>query len=186
MPDRTRTSVAALGAIFLAAAAPTNAQTASPTPPQVDTPLVVLPGGPADITATGDYYRGVPVSAIPQPGTACIAAQRYLELVNAGRYGEIADLFAPDAVVLEPMRGPAGGAARGRAEIDAFYSRRIGGMRPTVVGVAFVGTRSDCMLENAAKVPPSTRYALSSINHFAVNRQGKITRMVAFARPRGN
>jgi hypothetical protein len=48
------------------------------------------------------------------------------------------------------------------------------------------GNRTDCMLENAAKVPPSTRYSLSSVNHFTVNRQGKIARMVAFARPRGN
>lgn len=182
MPDRIRNAAATLAAILLAAAGPAPAQTTA----QTDGAPLVLPGGLADITPTGEFYRGVPRSAVAQPGTACMAAKRYLELVNSGRYAEMADLFTPDAVVLEPMRGPSGGAARGRAEIDAFYSRRIGGMRPHVVGVAFVGTRSDCMLENAAKVPPSTRYSLSSINHFAVNRQGKITRMVAFARPRGN
>lgn len=157
-----------------------------PVPAGAEGAPLALPGGLADVTATGELYRGVPRAATPQPGTACMVAKRYLDLVNAGRYGEMADLFTPDAVVLEPMRGPSGGTARGRAEIDAFYSRRIGGMRPHVIGVAFVGTRSDCMLENAARLPPSTRYSLSSINHFAVNRQGKITRMVAFARPRGN
>ena len=161
--------------IWLLAAAPALAET----------PPLDLAGGPADYTATGEFFRDVPRSAEPQAGTACMAAKRYLELVNAGRYGEMADLFTPDAVVLEPMRGPSGGMARGRAEIDAFYSRRIGAMRPHVIGVAYVGNRTDCMLENAAKVPPSTRYSLSSINHFTVNRQGKITRMVAFARPRG-
>ncbi len=184
MPDRIWTTCASLAASLLAAAGPTSAQTAGPAPAQSAAAPVGLPGGPADITATGDFYLGMPIAAVPQPGTACIAAQRYLEFVNAGRYGEMADLFTPDAVVLEPMRGPSGGAARGRAEIDAFYSRRIGGMRPNVIGVAYLGTRTDCMLENAAKIPPSTRYTLSSINHFAVNREGKITRMVAFARPR--
>ncbi|MFT4026679.1 MAG: nuclear transport factor 2 family protein [Novosphingobium sp.] len=163
--------------IALAAAAPAFAQG--------EAPPLELAGGPADYTATGEFFRDVPRAAVPQPGTACMAARRYLELVNSGRYGEMADLFTADAVVLEPMRGPSGGMARGRAEIDAFYSRRIGAMRPHVVGVAYVGNRTDCMLENAAKVPPATRYSLSSINHFTVNRQGKITRMVAFARPRG-
>lgn len=158
---------------------------AAPALAQSDAPPLDLAGGPADLTPTGEYYREVPRSAVPQRGTACMVAQRYLELVNAGRYGEMAALFTADAIVLEPMRGPSGGAARGRAEIDAFYSRRIGAMRPHVIGVAYVGDRSHCMLENAAKVPPSTRYSLSSINHFTVNRQGKITRMVAFARPRG-
>ena len=186
MPDRIRNTAATLAAILLAAIVPATAQTPAPVAPQTEAAPLVLPGGLADITPTGEFYRGVPIAAVAQPGTACMAAKRYLELVNSGRYGEMADLFTPDAVVLEPMRGPSGGAARGRAEIDAFYSRRIGGMRPHVIGVAFVGTRGDCMLENAAKVPPSTRYSLSSINHFAVNRQGKITRMVAFARPRGN
>lgn len=187
MPDRSRNAAITLAALLTAAAVSATAQTSAPigAPAPTQTALV-LPGGLADITPTGEFYRGVPISAVPQPGSACMAAKRYLELVNSGRYGEMADLFTPDAVVLEPMRGPSGGAARGRAEIDAFYSRRIGGMRPHVIGVAFIGSRGDCMLENAAKVPPSTRYSLSSINHFAVNRQGKITRMVAFARPRGN
>jgi hypothetical protein len=153
--------------------------------PEAAAPLM-LPGGQADVTPTGEYYRGVPTAAAPRPGTACMVAKRYLDLVNAGRYGEIADLFAADGVVLDPMRGPSGGVARGTAQIDAFYSNRIGRMRPHVIGVAYVGTRQECMLENAARVPPATRYALSSVNHFAVNRQGKITRMVAFARPRGD
>lgn len=170
---------AALAAIAIAA--PVVAQPAS-APPEP----IALPGGPADSTPTGEFYRETPRAAVPQPGTACMVAKRYLDLVNAGRYGEMAGLFTPDAVVLEPMRGPAGGTARGRAEIDVFYSRRIGQMRPHVIGVSYVGNRGECMLENAARVPPSTRYSLSSINHFSVDRQGKITRMVAFARPRGN
>lgn len=148
------------------------AQAAAPAP-------LDLPGGIADTTDSGEFYRGVPRPAAPRPGTACVVAQRYLQLINAGRYTEVSRLFAADAVVLEPMRG----MARGTAEIDAFYSRRIGAMRPHVIGVAYLGNRSDCMLENAARVPPSPRYRLSSINHFTLDSRGKIIRMVAFARP---
>jgi hypothetical protein len=140
-----------------------------------------LAGGAAEAQADGEYYLAPPRSAVPTPGTACMLAQRYVALVSAGRYGELASLFTSDAVVLEPMRG----IARGRSEIDAFYSNRIGAMRPHVVAVAYVGTHSDCMVELAARVPPSTRYSLSSVDHFTVNRQGLATRMVAFARPRG-
>lgn len=146
---------------------------------------ITLSGGLADLTPTGEFYRGVPRAAVPQRGTACMVAKRYLDLINAGRYGEVAGLFAADALLLEPMRGPSGGAARGSREIDAFYTARIGGMRPHVIGVAYVGSRDECMLQNAAKLPPSDRYSLSSINHFVLDRGGKISRMVAFARPRG-
>jgi hypothetical protein len=163
--------------LFVAAAAafgPAAAQEAA-------SPPLELPGGIADITPSGEFYRGLPRPAAPMPGTACVVAQRYLELINAGRYAEVSKLFAANAVVLEPMRG----TARGTAEIDAFYSRRIGAMRPHVIGVAYLGDRRHCMLENAARVPPSPRYRLSSINHLTLDSRGKIMRMVAFARPSG-
>lgn len=163
--------------IFVAAATACGTVAAQ----EAASPPLELPGGIAETIPSGEFYRGVPRPAAPRPGTACVVAQRYLALINAGRYGEVSKLFAANAVVLEPMRG----TARGTAEIDAFYSRRIGAMRPHVIGVVYLGNRRDCMLENAARVPPSPRYRLSSINHFTLDSRGKIIRMVAFARPGG-
>lgn len=161
--------------IFVAAATASGTLAAQ----EAASPPLDLSGGIADPTQSGEFYRGVPRPATPPPGTACVVAQRYLALINAGRYAEVSKLFAPGASVLDPMRG----VARGTAEIDAFYSRQIGALRPHVIGVAYLGDRRDCMLENAAKVPPSPRYRLSSINHFTLDSRGKITRMIAFARP---
>jgi hypothetical protein len=84
-------------------------------------------------------------------------------------------------VILEPTRQ----TIRGIAQIRAFYAGRIGALKPQLVAVAYLGNNSDCMVELAARrdVQGQQRYALVSIDHFSVGRDGKVVRMVAFARP---
>ena len=145
---------------------------------------VAVPGGRLDgSVATLDLYRDVPARAEPPPGAACQGAQRYVELVNAGRYEEVAELFEEDAVVLEPTRH----RTRGRDRIRAFYAGTIGQMKPTVVAVAYLGDDRDCMVELATRraVDGQPRFALVSIDHFTLGESGKFSRMVAFVRPTG-
>jgi hypothetical protein len=52
-------------------------------------------------------------------GAACGVGERYVDLVNAQRYTELADLYAEDAMFLEPMqRGDQDGSQRPCAEIS--------------------------------------------------------------------
>lgn len=143
---------------------------------------VVVAGGELDPAFSGaDVYLKDPKPATAPPGRACAAAREYVELVNAGRYANVAALFADDAVILEPMRA----TARGIGEIRHFYESRIGAMRPQVVAVAYVGNDRDCMVELAARreLQGRMRYTLVSVDHFTLGKGGKVARMVAFARP---
>lgn len=143
---------------------------------------ITIAGGQIDPAfPDADIYLAPPPPGEVPPGRACRVAQRYLELVNSGDYHAIVDLFADDAAVLEPMRA----TARGRAEIDAFYSRTIGPMRPRIVGVSYSGDDKSCYLTNVREheIAGQKRYALASVNHFLVNAKGKVVSMVAFSRP---
>lgn len=51
--------------------------------------------------------------------TAAASVKRYLELVASGTAGEIADLYADDATVEDPVGSP---ALVGREAIEAFYA----------------------------------------------------------------
>lgn len=162
--------MAALAAILVAATAATSPQ---PTP---------IPGGKLDPRFPGaEIYLTPPMRAKPPAGKACKVAERYVDLVNAGRYNDVAALFAADALLLEPMRS----TARGSLEINDFYAHRIGAMRPEVVPVAYAGDNRDCMVELATKIDLSgeRRFALVSIDHFTLDAHGKVLHMIAFARP---
>ena len=107
---------------------------------------MIIPGGQLDPAfPNADVYLDTPATPTVPPGRACALAQHYVELVNAGKYLEVAVLFADDATFLEPMRPN----LHGRAEIDAFYTKRIGAMAPQVMGVSYFGNDSECMVELA-------------------------------------
>jgi hypothetical protein len=145
-------------------------------------PPAAIPGGVLDPRFPGaDVYLTAPERAKPPAGRACEAAERYVDLVNAGRFGDVAGLFAEDALLLDPMRH----TYRGSEQIHSFYEGRIGAMRPEVVPVAYVGDDRDCMVELAAKsdVGGERRFALVSVDHFTLEASGKVSRMIAFARP---
>ena len=142
-----------------------------------------IPGGAHDPRYPGaEVYVGVPQRAAPGEGKACAVAAAYVDGVNAGRLREVADLFADDALLLEPSRR----TWRGIEQIRSFYEGQIGRMRPTVVPVAFLGNDRECMVELASLTDlggGDRRYALVSIDHFILDAAGKVATMVAFARP---
>jgi SnoaL-like domain len=141
-----------------------------------------IPGGQLDPAfPDADVYAGTPDNPAPPPGRACALAARYVELVNAGKYLDVARLFADDASFLEPMRP----TLHGRAQIDEFYTRRIGAMAPQVKSVKYFGDDRECMVELALQVELAgqKRWVLVSMDHFILNDAGKVQSMTAFARP---
>jgi hypothetical protein len=143
---------------------------------------LVAPGGLLDPAfPDADVYIGKPESPPVPPGKACEVAARYVELVNAGKYAEVAGLYADDASFLEPMRPN----LQGRQQIDEFYTKRIGSMAPEVMAVAWFGNETECIVDLALKttIGGEDRWVLVSVDHFIVGADGKIRSMTAFARP---
>jgi ketosteroid isomerase-like protein len=143
---------------------------------------MVIAGGELDPAIPGaDVYLTTPAIAAPPAGKACALAARYTDLVTAGKAEEVANLYADDAIILEPSREN----VRGIAEIREFYRVRLSTMQPQIVGVAYTGDEHDCMVALAAKrqMQGQTRYVLVSVDHFTLGEDGKAIRMVAFARP---
>jgi hypothetical protein len=142
----------------------------------------VIPGGQLDPAIDdADIYLVTPAAPRIPRGRACALAARYVALVNAGKYLEVAALFADDATFLEPMRP----TLHGRAEIDEFYSKRIGAMAPQIMAVAYFGNDRECLVELALQVTIAgqKRWALVSMDHFILRADGKVQSMTAFARP---
>ena len=147
----------------------------------MDVPMAI-PGGQLDPTyPDADVYLGAPAEPVVPPGRACALAKRYVDLVNTGKYAEVAALYADDATFLEPMRP----TLHGRREIDEFYTKRIGGMAPTVRAVKYFGDDSECMVELAlqTELGGQKRWVLVSMDHFILDADGKVRSMTAFARP---
>jgi len=162
-------------ALFMAA--PVAATTAM----AADKPLVA-PGGLLDPAyPDADVYIGTPERPAVPPGKACEVAARYVELVNAGKYAEVAALYADDATFLEPMRPN----LHGREQIDEFYTKRIGAMQPQVIAVAYFGSDTECVVDLAlqTKMGDADRWVLVSVDHFIIGPDGKIRSMTAFSRP---
>jgi hypothetical protein len=143
---------------------------------------MTVPGGEIDPAFPyADVYKVAPVSSAIPATRACRLAARYVELINAADYAGVAALYADDAVFLEPLRP----SLHGRAQIDAFYAGRIGGMHPQILAVTYLGDDRQCMVELAlqATIQNQPRYVLVSVDHFVLNAAGKIQSMTAFARP---
>lgn len=146
-----------------------------------EAPMTVA-GGELDPAYPGaDVYLGKPKPPTIPPVKACAVAERYVELINAGKYVEVAALYADNATFLEPMRP----TLRGRDQIEGFYTGRIGGMQPTVVAVSYLGNDRECMVALAlrTRIDGGQRYVLVSVDHFILDDDGKIVSMAAFARP---
>ena len=145
-------------------------------------PMTIAGGTLDPAFAKADVYLETPASAPVPPGRACQLAARYVELINGGDYLGAAALFHDDATFLEPIRP----SLKGRAQIDEFYSKMIGAMKPHVIAVAYTGDDHQCMvaLANRFEVDGKPRYALASVDHFILREDGKVDSMVAFTRPR--
>lgn len=169
-----RLAVSVTGCIAATAAAQTS-------PATTEQPFVIAGGALDSAITSRDVYLERPVAATAEPGTACGVAEKYVELISTGKYGEVSDLWLPDGVLMEPG---ANGAVRGREAIKAYYTGRIGNMRPTIIPVAYIGNRTDCVVELTIEQDFGgvKRFALASVDHFTVDEAGQIVRMVAFSR----
>lgn len=142
-----------------------------------------LPGGAYDSRFPGiDVYLAEPARPTRPAGNACIAAEAYVDRINAGRFGEIADLFAPDG---DLFHGP-GHLHRGTAAIRTFFEDTIGKQKPSIAAVGYLGGGRECAVELASKsvAEGKPRFVLVSVDWFTVGADGKVTRMIAFGRQR--
>lgn len=169
--SRRKAGTALAGALLLA---PAGAQA-------IEAPMQIA-GGQLDPAFPGaDVYIGTPASPAVPATPACAMAERYVTLINAGKYAAVAALYADTATFLEPMRP----TLRGRAEIDAFYTKRIGAMAPKIRAVSYLGNDSECMVALALQTPIAgqQRWVLVSVDHFILDADGRISSMTAYARP---
>ncbi len=81
------------------------------------------------------------------------------------------------------MFSPTQEIALGRKALGPFYAK-VGELKPHIIPVAYVGTKTDCMVEFAvrAQIDGKPRYVLAVIDHFTLNEAGLATRMIAFGR----
>jgi hypothetical protein len=141
---------------------------------------LLAPGGALDpAQRPRDVYLGTPVAAVPDRATACRVADRYIRLINSERFADLPALFAEDAQVFSPTQE----IALGRKALGPFYAE-VGKLKPHIIPVAYVGTKTECMVEFAvrARIDGKPRYVLAVIDHFTLNKAGLATRMVAFSR----
>jgi len=160
-------------AIALAATASLAAATGAAAP-------LLVPGGALDPSQRPrDVYLGTPVAAVPDRATACRVAERYIQLINQERFADLPALFAENAQVFSPTQE----IALGREALGPFYAE-VGKLKPHIMPVAYVGTKTECMVEFAvrARIDGKPRYVLAVIDHFTLNKAGLATRMVAFGR----
>lgn len=135
-------------------------------------------------------------------GPACKAAHRYDDLVRTQRYGEIAPLFAPDAVWFMPT----GKVAHGRDEIGRSFQSYLGDRRPIFRTDNYVDGGLFCVMEVSMKVrvdvdgkvalgpdgmaviiPDGSSedgiFVRRAIDHFTVDERGLVTRMIVYNAP---
>lgn len=105
-------------------------------------------------------------------------ADRYADIVNRGAYGELAALFAEDAVFL----GPNGRVFHGRAEIGHFYGTFLPGIRPQVRVASFVEQGHQCVWELEARTIDDHEYRLGAIDHATLDADGLITRFAVYTK----
>ncbi len=64
------------------------------TKAQFDHQTTIAPSAVRNVTPIeSDVFDAIPAAAEPSPGLACAAAHAYVELITAGRYGEIGALY---------------------------------------------------------------------------------------------
>lgn len=145
-------------------------------------PPIEIAGGALDPQFQyADIYQDVPWEGSIPDTEACQLAAQYVVKVNEGDAEAVAALFSDDAVVLEPTRE----VIQGRTALDTFYAERLGSMTPKIVGVAYTGQGSDCMVALASEISirGERRFALVSVDHFILGDDARFRSMVAFARP---
>jgi ketosteroid isomerase-like protein len=111
---------------------------------------------------------------------ARLAAQRYLELVNAHAYDQIGTLFAEDGVALLPD----GRRIEGRERLIALWRDELGAVSPESVSAASLTTEGDTCVAALLPVFPGTDDPVADmvIDVFEVDEAGDISRLVIYTR----
>jgi ketosteroid isomerase-like protein len=106
------------------------------------------------------------------------ATDAFYEVINAGRYDEVGDLFAEDAVFLAPN----GQMFTGRKEIHDFYSWHLNRLRPAARISRHMETDTQCVVEISNENGETGEYELTAINYFTFRDDGKVQRLDIFVR----
>jgi hypothetical protein len=129
-----------------------------------------------------DTFATRPLAATPRPGSACEAAGKYAEHIGRHEGDKIADLFAEDGEMLHVATDK---VYKGRAEINALYTAPVSNV-PSATPISFIDSGAECFMElgNLNRHAAGDKYLLSAIDHFTVNPQGQITRLIIYFRPK--
>jgi hypothetical protein len=120
------------------------------TKTQSDQQTTIAPLAASIVTPIeSDVFDTIPVAAQPSPGLACAAAHACVELITAGRYGEIGILFSSDAIFVAPDSN----IYHGQAEITRFYSNFLARVKPSIIPLSFIGEGDECIMELAYQRP---------------------------------
>ena len=130
---------------------------------------------------TGDVFETPPVAASAAGKPACAPARRVVEIANSGHYEEFGALFAEDGRWLTPT----GAVVIGPKEISRVYKGFLEKIRPRVVPISFIADGPECVMELVAltALDGYEKYHLGAIDHFTVDKDGKVTTMVVYLRP---
>lgn len=107
-------------------------------------------------------------------------AERYVELINTGRYAELGALFAERGVFCNPTPERIEGASA----IGTHFVAHLSARRPTMRVARQVVTAEECWAEMERLDPDTGDFELVSANHFSLDADGLVTQLVVFLRPR--
>lgn len=129
----------------------------------------------------GDVFDTPPPAASTRGKRACQPAQKYVDLIAAGRYDQLGSLFADDATFVTPI----GKVLHGPAAIGEFYMGFLPTIKPRNVPISFIADGNECVMElvTATNMDNYEKYRLAAIDHFTIDKHGKIRHMVVFLRP---
>jgi SnoaL-like protein len=105
-------------------------------------------------------------------------AERYVEIINRGTYGELGDLFAPDAEFLAPHHQ----VLRGRQQIADFYEKFLAEISPHIRIASYVEQGDECVFELEAALHGSDEFRLGAIDHATVRADGDVVRLAVFTK----
>jgi hypothetical protein len=134
---------------------------------------------PAEISESGDLAQLTP---------ACAAGYRYGKTFNAFDADGLGALFAEDA----DYTGPDGQTQHGPKQIAARYASVLASYRKTVpegipatrVVQVYPHGAADCLVEYEAWISASGTYQLFAVDHFVVDREGKIAKFIPYIQTR--
>ena len=121
----------------------------------------------------------------------CDIPDRYVGLIQEGRYADLGELFAVDAA----FRTPLGQILRGREAIRDFYTGFLTRVQPFPRGTRHVWDKEArvCVFELQTRMrrnadgewvnDPSAPYSLSAIDRMEINDDGLIQEMTVYMAP---